>query len=103
MSYEAAVANNNERIDISGRPVGPDLTNEQLAAPMANVGSFLSACGAPDGMEITIRVAVKLGRPVGVTVIANPPNDNVVSCIDRFVRKLAWPSNPKMDSFITKY
>jgi hypothetical protein len=103
MSYEAAVAANPQQIDMSGHAVGPDLTDGQLSAPMTNVGRFLSACGAPDSMKVTVRVAVKLGRAVGVTVDTNPPNPGVATCLDHSVRGLTWPSNPKLDTFTTRY
>ena len=102
MSYEAALAANPQQIDMSGHVTGPDLTDGQLSAPMRNT-SFLSACGAPDSMKVTVRVAVKLGRAIGVSVYTTPPNGAVASCVDHAVRGLAWPVNSKMDSFTTSY
>jgi hypothetical protein len=101
-SYEAAIAANVQQMDMSKAPI-PDLTDAQLAAPMSNVGSFLTVCGTPDGTEVTVHVAIKLGRAVGVTVTTNPPNKTVAACVDKLVRKLAWPSSPKLDSFTTRY
>ena len=101
MSYEAALASNKEEINF-GAKGGPDLTDGQLSAPMKNA-SFISGCGAPESMKVTVRVAVKNGRAWGVTVSTNPPNQGVAACVDRHVRGLAWPSNPKMDSFTTTY
>jgi hypothetical protein len=101
MSYEQALASNNQEITM-GAKGGPDLTDAQLSAPMKNA-SFISGCGAPDSMKVTVRVAVKNGRAYGVTVSTNPPNATVAACVDRHVRGLAWPSNPKMDSFTTTY
>ncbi len=102
VSYESAIAANVQQLDLSKAPV-PDLTDAQLAAPMSNVGTFLTACGTPDGTEVTVHVAVKLGKAVGVTIDTNPPNKTVAACVDKLVRKLAWPSNPKLDSFTTRY
>lgn len=102
MSYEAALAANNQEINMGGPKGGPDLTDAQLAGPMRNA-AFVSACGAPDSMKVTVKVAVKMGRAVGVSVYTNPPNPQVASCIDRHVRGLSWPANPKMDSFTTTY
>jgi len=65
--------------------------------------AFISGCGAPDSMKVTVKVAVKNGRAVGVSVYTNPPNAAVASCVDRHVRGLGWPPNPKMDSFTTTY
>jgi hypothetical protein len=101
MSYEQALASNNQEITI-GAKSGPDLTEAQLAAPMRNA-AFISGCGAPNSMKVTVKVAVKNGRAVGVSVYTNPPNPTVAACIDRHVRGLSWPANPKMDSLTTTY
>jgi len=101
-SYEAALAANNQEISMGGPKGGPDLTDGQLAAPMRNA-AFISGCGAPDSMKVTVRVAVKNGRAVGVSVYPNPPNAAVAGCIDRHVRALSWPPNAKMDFFTTTY
>jgi hypothetical protein len=103
LSYDAAIAANPQQIDLSGHATTPDLTNDQLAAPMAIVGSSLGKCGAPDDMKVTVKVAIKLGKAVGVTVGTEPANATVASCVDRMVRKLQWPSSPKLDSFTTQY
>jgi hypothetical protein len=102
MSYEAALNSNNQEIAIGGAKGGPDLTDQQLAGPMRNA-TFLGGCGAPDSMKVTVKVAIKMGRAVGVSVYTNPPSPGVASCVDRAVRGLAWPANPKMDSFVTTY
>jgi hypothetical protein len=102
MSYEAALASNNQEIAIGGPKAGPDLSDAQLAGPMKNA-TFLGGCGAPDSMKVTVKVAIKMGRAVGVSVYTSPPNQGVASCVDRAVRGLAWPANPKMDSFVTTY
>jgi hypothetical protein len=102
MSYEQALASNNQEINMGGAKAGPDLTDAQLSAPMRNA-AFISGCGAPNDMKVTVRVAVKNGRAYGVTVATNPPNQTVAACVDRHVRGLGWPPNPKMDSFTTTY
>ena len=98
-TYEAAISSNKQEVTI-GSQGGPDLTNAQLSGPMRN-GTFASECGAPDNMKVTVKVAIKMGRPVGVSVYA--PDPDVAGCIDRYVRTFSWPSNPKMDSFTTTY
>ena len=65
--------------------------------------TFLGACGAPDSMKVTVKVAIKMGRAVGVSVYTNPPSPGVAGCVERSVRGLNWPANPKMDSFVTTY
>ncbi|HVH47941.1 MAG TPA: hypothetical protein VM925_36655 [Labilithrix sp.] len=101
MSYEQAIATNVQDINM-GAKGGPDLTDAQLSAPMKNA-AFISGCGAPDSMKVTVKVAVKNGRAWGVSVYTNPPNPSVASCVDRHVRGLGWPTNAKMDSFTTTY
>jgi hypothetical protein len=101
MSYEQAIASNNTQVTI-GQASAPDLTDQQLAGPMRNA-SFLNSCGAPNSMKVTVRVAIRMGRAVGVSVYTNPPNSGIAACVDRAVRNLAWPANGKMDSFTTTY
>jgi hypothetical protein len=101
-SYEAAVSGNQEQISIGTGGAAPDLTDVQLAGPMRN-GTFLGACGTPDSMHVTVKVAIRGGRAVGVSVYTNPPNGQIAGCIDRQVRNLAWPVNGKMDEFVTTY
>lgn len=100
-SYEQALASNVQEINM-GAKGGADLTDGQLAGPMRNA-AFISGCGAPNDMKVTVKVAIQNGRAVGVSVYANPPNGGVQSCVDRHVRGLSWPVNSKMDSFTTTY
>lgn len=89
----------------SGITMGSDLTDAQLSAPMRNA-TFISGCGAPDSMKVTIKVAVHHGRAVGVSVYttaANLGDDEVTRCVDTHVRSLRWPDKPEMDSFVTTY
>jgi hypothetical protein len=102
MSYEAALAANPQQIDMNGHATGPDLTDQQLSGPMRNA-TFLNGCGAPESMHVTVKVAIKMGRAIGVSVYTTPPNGGVASCVDHAVRNLAWPVNQKMDSFVTTY
>ncbi len=98
-SFESVLDNNNEQIVMGQGQDTPDLTNAELAAPLRH----MSLCGAPDDMHVTIRVAVKMGRAVGVTVSTNPPNPSIAACIDRQVRGLAWRPSPKADFVTTNY
>jgi hypothetical protein len=102
MTYESALAANVQEINMNGKAGGPDLTDSQLAGPMKSA-SFITGCGAPDSMKVTVKVAIKNGRAFGVSVYANPPDPKVQSCVAGAVRNISWPSNPKMDSFITTY
>jgi hypothetical protein len=96
------VAGNVQQIDMNGHVAGPDLTDLQLSGPLRNA-TFLNSCGAPDSMHVTVKVAIKMGRAVGVSVYSSPPNSGVTACVDRAVRNLAWPVNQKLDSFVTTY
>jgi hypothetical protein len=100
-SYESAIAGNN--LDLApGTKDVPDLTDGQLAGPMRE-GTFLDACGVPASMKVTVKVAIKNGRAVGISVYTTPPNRELGWCVEHRVRALQWPSNAKMDSFITTY
>lgn len=100
-TYEAAIASNNQQITMGGKN-DPDLTDAQIRGPMQN-GSFVGECGAPDSMKVTVKVAIKLGRPAGVSVSTSPFDPDIAGCIDRYVRTFSWPSSSKMDSFTTTY
>jgi hypothetical protein len=101
-SFENILNNNNESITMGQGQDQPDLTNAQLAAPLRHA-SFITGCGAPDDMKVTVRVAVKMGHPVGVTVSTNPPSAGVAACVDRSVRSLQWPVSAKTDFVTTSY
>ncbi len=100
-SFESALDNNNEEM-VMGAAQTPDLTKEQLAGPLRSV-SFISACGAPDDMKVTVQVAIKNGRAIGVTVATNPSNAGVAGCVAGRVRGLAWPVSSKADFMTMSY
>jgi hypothetical protein len=101
-SFENVLNGNNETITMGQSQDQPDLTNAQLAAPLRHA-SFITGCGAPDDMKVSVRVAVKMGRAVGVTVSTNPPSPGVAACVDRSVRGVQWPVSPKTDFVNTTY
>lgn len=101
LSYEAAWAKAEQKVDLSGGG-GRDLTQEELGRPLQNA-AFLSACGAPDSMHVTVKAVVQNSHAIGVTVITSPPSAGVASCVDHAVRGLYWPPSPNMDSVITNY
>jgi hypothetical protein len=101
-SYEAVLNSNNETVTMGDQGGAADLTNAQLAAPLRSA-SFVPSCGAPDDMKVTVRVAVKMGVPIGVTVLTMPPNHGVAACIDRSVRGLRWAPSAKTDFVTTSY
>ncbi len=73
-----------------------DITAGQYGA-LLNSGSYFVGCGVPDSMSINICAAVQNGRAVGVTVTTSPSNPRVASCINASVRRLNFPSHPKLD------
>jgi hypothetical protein len=102
LSYEAALNSNVESVDMENRNAGPDLTDSQLKRPLDNA-SFIDGCGLPASAHATVKVAIKNGHAIGVTVTTNPPSPGAASCIDAHVRRLEWPSNPKLDSMTVNY
>ncbi len=101
-SYEAVLNSNNETITMGDQGGAPDLTNAQLSGPLRNA-SFVPSCGAPDDMKVTVRVAMRMGVPIGVTVVTQPASGGVAACIDRAVRGLRWPASAKTDFVTTSY
>ena len=85
-----------------GTKGAPDLTDAELAGPMRE-GTFLDACGVPSSTKVTVKVAIRSGRAVGVSVYAAPPNREIGWCVEHHVRGLQWPSSAKLDSFVTTY
>jgi hypothetical protein len=96
MSYEEALNKfGGQDVSIGGPATGPDLTNDQLNGPISQrMPGILGACGVG---SVTVRIAIKNGRAIGVSV--SPPN----GCVDQGVRGIQWPSNPKTDSLTTKW
>jgi len=101
LSFEAAWATAEQKVDLAG-PKGRDLTQEELGRPMQNA-SFISGCGAPDSMHVTVKVAVKMGRAVGVSAYTTPPSPGVSACIANAVRGMSWPVSQNMDAVTTNY
>jgi hypothetical protein len=75
------------------RQNGP-LTNAQLGAPLVH-GTFVSECGAPDSMHVTVKAAVKFGRATHVDVKTTPPDTRIAACIKRAVEDKEWDVSPK--------
>lgn len=73
-----------------------DLTAGQFQSVLGR-GTYFSHCGVPSNMAINICAAVQNGRAVGVTVRTTPPSPQHQSCIAAGVRRLSFPSHPKLD------
>jgi len=100
-SYESAVAGNVQHL-APGTKEAPDLTDAELAGPLRD-GSFLDACGVPTSAQVTVKVAIRHGRAVGISVYSTPPSQSIAGCVEQHVRGLQWPVSAKMDSFVTTY
>lgn len=94
MSCEAAQAAYVEEMKI-GEKGRADLTVGQLGAVL-NTGSYLNSCGVPSNMSVNVCAAIQNGRAVGVTVTTTPRSAKA-GCIAGQIRKLRFPSNPKLD------
>jgi hypothetical protein len=97
MTYEAALAST-----LGDEGPGTPLTDAELLAPMRDA-TFVSACGAPASMKVTVRVAVRDGRASGVSIYPSPADPEIARCIARAVRKLVWTSTAHRDLFTTTY
>jgi hypothetical protein len=95
MSCEAAQDSYVEEMKIGQRGQA-DITAGQYGA-ILNSGSYMNACGVPDSMTVNICAAVQNGRAVGVTVRTTPNNGGVAGCIAAAVRRISFPSHPKLD------
>jgi hypothetical protein len=101
-SCEAAVARNEEHLEIGG-PRGPaDVTREAYASVLQN-GSYLGGCSVPDRTVLELCVAVKGGRAVGVTVTSAPASAELTACVRRAVSQLAFPSSERLDVTHTRF
>ncbi len=100
-SCERAQDENPQTIDMSKKS-GPDLTNAQLGAPLSS-GGFMAGCGLPQSAKADICVAVKQGRPMGVSVNVSPRNNRVAACIDRATRRVKFPASDKLDVVHEKF
>jgi hypothetical protein len=101
-SCEKAQDENNQTMDMGAKGAKADLTNDQLGAPM-RTSSWFASCGLPDSANADICVAVKKGKPLGVSVAVTPQNKRVAACIDRSARKLHFPESDKLDVVHQKF
>lgn len=101
-SCEAAIAKNDERLEIGG-PRGPaDITREAYASILQN-GSYLGACSVPERTVLEICAAVKHGRAVGVTVVSAPSSPPLNACVRRAVSGLSFPASERLDVTHTRF
>jgi hypothetical protein len=101
-SCEKAQDENPQQVSMGKSDNRPDLTNDQLGAPINNANAA-SACGLPDSTHAQICVLVRGGKPLGVTVNVDPKNNKIAACIDRRMRRLAWPADDRPNTVTYKY
>ena len=99
MTYDDALA---EPEDVMALKSERELTNQELSLPMKD-SSFIGNCNAPDSMKVTVKVAVRDGKALGVSVLTDPDDPTVAECIDSAVRNFTWPVSKRRDSFITAF
>ena len=78
------------------------LSSAQLGAPLVH-GTFVASCGAPDDMKVTVKIDIKMGRATNVSVVTQPANPAVASCIERAIRDVQWDVSPKVDHVTVTY
>ncbi len=78
------------------------LSSAQLGAPLIH-GRFVTECGAPDDMKVSVKVTVKMGRAVDVAVTTDPANPAVASCVDKATRGMQWDVSPKTQRATVTY
>jgi hypothetical protein len=101
-SCEAAMARNKEEITIGGARGPADITRDAYAAILEN-GRYLSGCSIPERTVFQICAAVQNGRAIGITVVSNPRNAGVESCVRRAVSRLKFPANSRLDVTHTRF
>jgi hypothetical protein len=93
---EAAVAAHTEEIVMHGGRSQPDITEAQYASILEH-GRWFEHCGVPAACRLEVCVAVRGGRPVGVTVHSTPWRADIERCVAAAARGLTFPSHPRMD------
>jgi hypothetical protein len=101
-SCEKAQDENPQQVSMGKTNNRPDLTNAQLGAPINNANAA-SACGLPDATHAKICVLVRNGKPLGVTVNVDPKNNKIAACIDRRMRRLAFPVDDRPNTVTYSY
>jgi hypothetical protein len=81
---------------------GRDLTKDELGRPISS-SNAAAACGLSDASHAKICVLVRRGKPLGVTVNVTPTSNRVAACIDRRMRRLAFPVSDKPDTVTYSY
>jgi hypothetical protein len=54
-------------------------------------------------MKVAIKVGVKMGRALDVSVKTKPPDPAIEDCIERATRRLQWDISPKVGHVTVTY
>lgn len=96
MSCEGAInAYQGDTIEL-GKKGQADITAGQYGR-ILNTGGYFAHCGIPSNMSVSICAAVQNGQAVGVSVSTSPNNPSKSQCVSSSVRRLSFPSHPKLD------
>lgn len=98
---EDARDQNVEEVTI-GASSTPDLSAKDLGAVL-NGGQYLETCQIPHDSKVSVCVAVRNGAAMGVTIALDPPDPDLEKCVAAEVRKLSFPSHPRMDVVRTQF
>jgi hypothetical protein len=101
-SCEKAQDENPQTVAMGKSAKGRDLTKNELGRPISS-SNAAEACALPDSSHAKICVVVRAGKPLGVTVDVSPANNRVAACMDRRMRKLAFPMSDKADTVTYSY
>ncbi|MBK6465416.1 MAG: hypothetical protein IPF92_31100 [Myxococcales bacterium] len=88
--------------DINAVASEPELSDATLGGPL-NDPALLASCGVVESTIVVVKVAVRGGKALGVTVATSPPSAALSSCLDKAVRQLTWPSSGRRFSFKTRF
>jgi hypothetical protein len=78
------------------------LSSAQLAEPLVH-GKYVSDCGAPDNMKVSVKVGIKKGHAVAVEVRTTPVNAAVATCVEKATREKEWDVSPKLQHVTVTY
>jgi hypothetical protein len=101
-SCDAVVNGSSQDIDFAAPDRAPDLSRDAFASILEN-GSYLASCAVPDHSALDICVAVLEGKARGVTVVAQPGNAALSSCVRRAVARLRFPYSRRLDVTRTRF
>jgi hypothetical protein len=101
-SCQRAQDENPDTVKMGAKSTSRDLTKDELGRPIASSNAAV-ACGLPDASRAKICVLVRRGKPLGVTVDVAPTNNRVAACIDRRMRRLAFPLSDRPDTVTYSY